>query len=77
MIMVVIVAMGIMISMGVMIVCAVDLLVMAEALKQCRAEQSCDDGANKGQENDCVIHYASQPFIMLMSSTSMELRLRK
>ena len=39
-------------------------------------DQAGDDRAQKGKENDRVIHLAGQPFITLTSSTAMDPRLR-
>ena len=39
-------------------------------------DQSGDDRADERQEDDCRVHVAAQPFIMLTSSTAIEPRLR-
>ena len=41
------------------------------------AAQPDDDRRNQGQEDDQGVHAPAQPFIMLMSSTAIEPRLRK
>lgn len=64
-------------GMRVIMMRAVNVLVMAEGFQQRSAEKPGNNGTDQRKENDCLVHNLNQPFIMLMSSTSMVLRLRK
>ena len=59
-------------------VIAIDIGVAAKILEYPGARESGDEGADKGEEHDGLIHWFSlQPFMRLISSTAMEPRLRK
>ena len=75
---VVVVAVIIMARGAVMVmVSAIDILVVAEVLEQRRAEQACNDARREGAGRRLRDTWFDQPFIIVMSSTAMVLRLRK